>query len=177
MDERIITNPCRQIISLTLNNIQIPIDILESILCATPSLLYLDLTSQTITFEFLQHLCRWENFIPIKLPLLRQFDFSFFCFNFDSKEIESLVSSFRTPFWLQEKHWFITCEYKNAYRKPELGLFSSSRAPNGFPFGNDFYTISSSTSTTMDDDEGQTNSVWRVRVNLGILMEERAHKI
>jgi len=56
----------------------------------------------------------WEQFIQSSLPLLKTFQF---CFPFTyyrrvSNFVEQAVTSFSTPFYLQEKHWFIRCVTK-----------------------------------------------------------------
>ncbi len=53
----------------------------------------------------------WEQFIQSSLPLLKNFQF---CFPFRyyrraSNAVKQAVTSFTTPFYLQEKHWFIRC--------------------------------------------------------------------
>ncbi|CAF5161101.1 unnamed protein product, partial [Rotaria magnacalcarata] len=49
---------------------------------------------------------RWENFIETKSPLLKQFDFSLTRLALENEDcftVESLIASFRTPFWLETK--------------------------------------------------------------------------
>lgn len=54
----------------------------------------------------------WEKTITSSMPLLKKFDF---CFKFwkdlnASSDINRVVSKFATPFYLEEKHWFIQCD-------------------------------------------------------------------
>jgi len=58
---------------------------------------------------------RWEQFIQTNLPLLEKFKF---VFNEDRTnqdnnppDIELIIASFQTPFWVQFKKWFVNCEY------------------------------------------------------------------
>ncbi|CAF3971172.1 unnamed protein product [Rotaria sp. Silwood1] len=58
---------------------------------------------------------RWENFIQTKLPLLNQFEFCLTRLaltNQDCTTMESLIAPFRTPFWLQIKHWVVKYDYE-----------------------------------------------------------------
>jgi hypothetical protein len=53
--------------------------------------------------------------IKRKLPLLREFKLLLtYNYSFSHKKqsisIKSLIAPFRTPFWLEEKRWFVTCE-------------------------------------------------------------------
>ena len=53
---------------------------------------------------------RWEQFIPLNLPHLQRFEFFFKIKLSDlpaSVDAKSIVSSFRSPFWLEEKKWIV----------------------------------------------------------------------
>ena len=98
-----------QLTSLTLNKVTTKINDLESCLSLTPALTYLKLVG-TGNFSDGQ---RWENFIELHLPRLEKFEFYFTETSNTQKnleEIKILVTKFQTPFWLQHKKWFITCE-------------------------------------------------------------------
>ncbi|CAF1387673.1 unnamed protein product, partial [Adineta steineri] len=50
---------------------------------------------------------RWKEFIQMKLPLLSTFQFWFLNsrdFNSNSGTVESLIASFQTPFWIENKN-------------------------------------------------------------------------
>ncbi|CAM2701464.1 unnamed protein product [Rotaria socialis] len=51
----------------------------------------------------------WEELIVSSLPLLKTFQFFFpFCqYRYLSSDINQILASFSTPFYLSEKHWFI----------------------------------------------------------------------
>ncbi|CAF3919637.1 unnamed protein product [Rotaria sordida] len=54
---------------------------------------------------------RWENFIQEYLPQLKIF--KFFFTRWDRHiNIEVVIASFMTNFWLIEKKWFVTCDHK-----------------------------------------------------------------
>jgi hypothetical protein len=66
---------------------------------------------------------RWEHFIRTKLPLLNQFDILLSCHhnkNSDIISLESVILPFQTPFWLEEKSWFVTCDYVIGYSRTRL---------------------------------------------------------
>jgi hypothetical protein len=83
----------------------------------TPSLTHLKLVG---TGNFLNG-NRWEKFIQKKLCILNQFEF-FFKEARDlqpkSSDMESIIASFQTNFWLEKKKWFIIAEYNVEF--PEL---------------------------------------------------------
>ena len=55
-----------------------------------------------------------RHFILTSLPLLNDFEF-FFAYcpveKCNPVSLQSLIDSFRTSFWLEEKQWFVTCDY------------------------------------------------------------------
>jgi hypothetical protein len=54
----------------------------------------------------------WEKLINSSMPLLKKFEFCFkFWRDFSlSTDINRIVSTFSTPFYLEEKSWFIQCD-------------------------------------------------------------------
>ncbi len=105
--------PCfRQLSSLTIKDLRISIVELESLLFLTPSLVYLKIIGDNMMIIDGK---RWEEFITLNLCQLNKFEFYFN--NWESttsrlhEKIESIFSSFQTPFWIEGKKWFITCEY------------------------------------------------------------------
>lgn len=98
-----------QITSLTLENSDTSIDDLELFLSLTPSLVYFKLVGQCLFNGQ-----RWEEFIQINLPHLNQFEF--FVDSMQSYEqirgnLETIIQSFQSPFWIEHKKWFVGCEY------------------------------------------------------------------
>jgi hypothetical protein len=124
-DKNILTNlskPFPSIVSLTIENLNSEIDRLELFLSLTPSLTYLKLIGKG---NFLDG-NRWEQFIQTNLSLLNKFEL--FVqerrdVTFGRLTIESIISSYRTSFWLEHKKWFVNCEIDK--KEPNLiKLFS-----------------------------------------------------
>jgi hypothetical protein len=91
------------------------IDDLEYFLSLMPSLIHLKL----IGFGHFMDGNRWEQFIQTNLPCLNQFElFVEKKQNEDTPvDIKSILTSFQTPFWLEHKKWFFTCEYVELWSK------------------------------------------------------------
>ena len=102
-----------QLTSLTLNDLQMTMDKLELLLCFLPSLVRLDLSSSGKPFEFVQRLSRWEAFLRSRLPRLRHLELCLFCYCCDWENFDALIDAFRTPFWLIERRWFVTCQFRD----------------------------------------------------------------
>jgi hypothetical protein len=87
---------------LTIKNLNTNINNVEQLLLLTPALVYLKLIG---TGNFLDG-NRWEQFIQKNLSLLNKFDFLFdeiLDGEEDFPDIESIITSFRTTFWLENK--------------------------------------------------------------------------
>jgi hypothetical protein len=57
---------------------------------------------------------RWEQFIEINLPQLVKFEFFFEKWNVitqSSADLELMIASFQTPFWIDHKKWFVLGEF------------------------------------------------------------------
>ncbi|UJR18653.1 hypothetical protein I4U23_005561 [Adineta vaga] len=99
-----------QLRSLTIKDLVVKIDKMESLLLLTPSLVYLKLIGGN---EMLDGK-RWEQFIQINLVQLEKFEFYFnekFLIKTALTDVESIISLFQTPFWMEYKKWFVSCEY------------------------------------------------------------------
>ena len=94
-----------QLVSLTMRELFLSMDKIESFLGLMPSLVHLRLegSADDATFDG----SRWETLIRTKLPLLSQFEFCFRSQNY--RVVELSGTQFRTPFWLNEKHWPVSC--------------------------------------------------------------------
>jgi hypothetical protein len=102
-----------QLTSLTLNGCLLSTDKVYLLLSLTPSLVSLEIISQRSELDSIFDGHLWQQFIQTKLLLLRKFKF-FFAYNTNTvghNSFASIITSFRTPFWLNDKHWFVTCEY------------------------------------------------------------------
>lgn len=90
--------------------------------------LYANLTYGTIPNGSL-----WENLIVAHLPLLTTFQF---CFPFKSyrttlADLDEIIDSYSTPFYLIEKRWFIRCDRNVDTYNTNAGIFYS--LPYTFP--------------------------------------------
>ncbi|CAF0951201.1 unnamed protein product [Adineta steineri] len=128
-DENFPLNTYTQLNSLTINDMQMTMDKLEFFLSFLPSLTHFDLTSSGKPFEFVQRLSRWEEFIRYRLPRLNQFEFCIFCYCTDWENFDKVIAAFRTPFWLEEKHWFVTCQFRDDWTS-SFTIFTSPKLSN-----------------------------------------------
>ncbi len=102
-----------QLVSLTIGDCQLPLRDLEFLLSLTPSLICLKLVSSRSVFDSIFDGSYWEHFIQNKLLLLKKFEFFFTCNVNESNGIthfDSLILPFQTSFWLNNKHWLVTCD-------------------------------------------------------------------
>lgn len=110
--------------SLTMNFYSSNMNTIRLILSFTQSLTYLKLIGQPMTCALTWDGYWWANFIQNNLPKLQFFEF-FFDKRIDYTEstnaIESIMTSFRTSFWLERK-WHVACDYYKDTR--ELKLYS-----------------------------------------------------
>jgi hypothetical protein len=100
----------KELRSLTLAEMRITIDQLEALLLCTPALVHLKMIVQINRLDGK----RWENFIPSNLPMLERFDIYFYGNETSGSiiaHIESVITSFKSPFWLEHKHWPVNCDY------------------------------------------------------------------
>ncbi|CAF0993115.1 unnamed protein product [Adineta steineri] len=61
---------------------------------------------------------QWEQIISLSCPLLKNFKFVFqFPYqSYISNQIEQIIASFSTPFYINEKKWFVRCDIWTRYR-------------------------------------------------------------
>ncbi|CAM4917353.1 unnamed protein product [Rotaria socialis] len=112
-DEVIFTS-YSQLLSLTINDCHLSMSDIEFLVAQTPSLMYLKICSRWRAFDSAFDGFSWEQFIKINISSLAKFVFFFSCSLHNNDimgNIDSLIDLFRTPFWLNEKRWFITCDY------------------------------------------------------------------
>jgi hypothetical protein len=98
--------PMRQLTSLFIENVSINMSKIESILLNTPLLTHFRLTGDIDKIDY-----QWEKLIQTKLPLLLHFEFFFRTKiegNHENVTTDILIAPFRTSFWLEIKHWFVT---------------------------------------------------------------------
>ncbi|CAF2138775.1 unnamed protein product [Rotaria magnacalcarata] len=100
--------------SLTINDCHLSVNDIEFLLAQTPSLVYLKLGSRREVFDSIFDGSSWEKFIIANISSLKKFEFLFSYTlknNNAMPNINSHIDSFRTPFWLNEKRWFVICDY------------------------------------------------------------------
>ncbi|CAF4720348.1 unnamed protein product [Rotaria sp. Silwood1] len=105
------TTTFTQLNSLSFENLSTKIELLESLLLLIPSLNHFKLIGNGNFFDG----NRWEQFIQMNLPFLNKFEFYVEQtreVDYNRADVESIITSFQTPFWLEYKKWFVTCEYK-----------------------------------------------------------------
>jgi hypothetical protein len=162
IDGIILSNSYRQLTTLTLNDIRMTMDKLEFLLTLVPSLIHLDLASSGRPFEFARRLSQWEEFIQLKLPRLRQLEFCIFCFCSNWDNFESLIVSFRTPFWLKEKCWFVTCQFRDDWTS-SFTVFTSPNSSNiSYQDNNNFDKVVSYHTTANDNHKIEINMIENV---------------
>lgn len=160
--------PYQQLNSFTFSDIQMAIDELESLLSLFPSLVYLKLQMQLpCSIVFLQRFCQWEHFISEKLPLLKKFHFYIYssCYRYQYVSIESILTSFCTSFWLEQKQWFITGRYTEDNLSPTITIYSSKQSSEYFPDSSNYAAISYSTTTIRNGNLTNKNNQWTARFN------------
>jgi hypothetical protein len=106
-------NSDSKLTSLTLNRWRLSIDKLKLILPLTPSLFHLKVIVEESRFRDMLDGDCWKEFIQNKLLFLKKFEFSF---SYDSDRdtydsLNSIITPFRTPFWLKDKHWIVICDF------------------------------------------------------------------
>ncbi|UJR07083.1 hypothetical protein I4U23_011371 [Adineta vaga] len=103
-----------QLTSVTFNDLNLTNNELELFLLSTPSLIYL----KVIGDKFLIDGNRWEQFIEINLSQLDRFEF-FMNVPVVQKQthadLDAIIQSFQSPFWIQHKKWFVVCEFTMSY--------------------------------------------------------------
>jgi hypothetical protein len=169
----VVSKPNFQLASLTLRNASMSIDQLELLLSQTPSLVHLDLKiNRQVSFNFIRRFSQWETFLRQKLRLLAKFKFFIGICEYQFKAIESILTAFRTPFWLEDKRWFITCQLiANNDSNAGLILYTSEETLNEFPFNVRESILSYFTFTTRDDNASNMSSKWYARSNLTRMVE------
>jgi hypothetical protein len=111
-----------QITSLTFKRLTISIDGLELILSSMPSLSHFKLIGHCDCLDG----DRWEHFIEAKLPVLKKFGFYISICQTHVRtpaDNELIMASYRTPFWLEKKKWFVICKCR-ANQPVHICLFS-----------------------------------------------------
>ena len=142
-----------QLKSLIIEVLYLSINELESFLLLTPSLSYLKLIGTIETFDGK----RWEDFIKLNLPHLDQFQFDVRC-----SHIQWKIKSFRSPFWVEHKKWFVQCQWDPA-KSSDYELYSIPKCKSSFEI--DFDSKKEMIST--GDQTFQTTNIDQIILRLG----------
>ena len=100
--------------SLTISDCQLSTEDLQMVLQLTPSLLHLKLISFRPKFSSIFDGSYWEQFLQRELPQLHKFEFVLAYVPPHSNDYPSqmsIIAPFRSSFWLDNKQWFVTCDY------------------------------------------------------------------
>ncbi|CAF1461044.1 unnamed protein product [Adineta ricciae] len=102
-----------QIRSLTLAEFMEDIEILELVLAMVPSLNHLTIIGPYSNLNLDGH--RWQHLLEINLPQLKKFQFFLRPIYVNKRtldELETFNATFQTPFWIEQKQWFVIAEYR-----------------------------------------------------------------
>lgn len=157
-----------QLISLTFEDSELNMKEFQKLLSLTPSLEHLHIIGGTDLFNGLS----WEQFIQKSLIRLEKFDFAF-CGNAeltseDTINVESLINSFRTPFWIEKKRWFVIYYYFKG--SSNYSLYSLPICKSRVKFYPNQDKISCSTYPNFSYDPSMTDNVQEMQLNLTNLM-------
>ncbi|CAF3711202.1 unnamed protein product [Rotaria sordida] len=175
IDEYIITlsDPIlyEQLTSLILTDSRMMMNELTSVLSLTPSLNYLKIISLPDSFNTISDGSQWEQFISTNLPLLHKFEFFFtnmYNVYYESRDVQLLVSRFQTRFWLEEKHWYVVCDYIDYLN--QTMLYTIPLCSTDFTYECQANKISYSSLLTMETDTKITENVRAINLTLTKLM-------
>jgi hypothetical protein len=156
-----------QLTSLTLIDSRMSMFGLTSTLSLTPSLIYLKIICSPDSFDTIADGFCWEQFLRANLPLLHKFEFFFtniYNVYYKPRDIELLISRFQTPFWLEEKHWFVICDYINYLN--QVMLYTTPLCTTDFTYECQANKISYSTLIPIDTDAILTDNVQTINLTL-----------
>ena len=166
------------LISLAIKETNRSISQLHHLLSLTPSLRSLQLVNSSSTGHCLIHGGKWEEFLREKFSQLTQFDFLFYRRSLKTftshAEIDSVLGSFRSVFWLEEKRWFVTYDYVKQIHQTRF--YSIPYPITAFEYHLHAENISFSTSVGTDLQSILMDRVHRLSIDLmRIQMQEIPH--
>ncbi|CAF1091963.1 unnamed protein product [Adineta ricciae] len=120
---------CPQLTSLHITDAYLSWKSLRHLLSSTPSLVDLKVISCVRYFDAESESFSWEELIQTRLPSLTHFHFFFRydiqMFSNNYMSLHSIIKQFRSPFWLEDKQWFVTCDFVlNALSSSEIILYT-----------------------------------------------------
>ena len=118
----------RKLMSLSIGDTSSSMADLRELLSLTPSLVVFRLRSHRSELDSVIDGSDWAHLIQTHLLGLRSFHF-YFTYHLrqenNAKDLELIIDPFRTPFWLHEKKWIVTCDY--ILRDKVINLFTAPR--------------------------------------------------
>lgn len=151
----------KQLTSLTLAEMRITIDQLEALLSCTPALVHLKMIIQINQLDGK----RWENFVQNNLPMLEKFEFFFY----ENKtvgsiltDVKSIITSFQSPFWVEHKHWCVSCDYVTD--DSTMNVYTTPVCRSAVKYAPSAKRVSHS--DTMDNDSSMNDNVDRVAISM-----------
>lgn len=175
IDEDVSTLPFsivyEQLTSLILTDSRMSMAELISILSLTPLLTYLKIIGLPDSFDTIADGFRWKQFIHDNLPLLNKFEFFFtnmYNVYYSPGDVQLLISRFQTPFWLEEKNWFVTCDYIDYLN--QVMLYTIPLCSTDFTYECEANKISCSTLTAIYPDAVIMDNVCTINLTLTKLM-------
>ncbi|CAF4749691.1 unnamed protein product [Rotaria socialis] len=102
-----------QLTCLIITDCSVPIEYLRSLILETPKLRHLKLCYRKEIFKSVVDIYDWEKFIRTELNFLDTCDFLVY-YKIppnDKTNLQLILAPFLESFWVNEKRWFIGCEY------------------------------------------------------------------
>ena len=103
---------CSSLKSLTITEFSLLAQQVESLFSLTPALVRLKLTN--LKYRKLDYAfdgSYWEDFIRMNLSSLKKFEIYFRTSSEEINDFARLITSFRNPFWVEEKRWLVACAF------------------------------------------------------------------
>lgn len=148
---------------------------LELLFSCMPSVRRLKLHGRHESVNFLFDGSYWKQMISRCLPQLQEFKFDFITRSFnENDEIESIIDSFRTSFWLEEKCWFVSCTFRGYFPKARIILRSPPIVITDIDYSEKGFTFSLFNTPPSMNDRVVINSVRRVKLNLASMLYSAA---
>ncbi|CAF1200139.1 unnamed protein product [Rotaria sp. Silwood1] len=165
----------RQLTSLTFEDCDLKMTIIESLLSLTPSLIHLIIIGNS---DDLFDGARWEKFIQTKLLDLNKFQFAFqsnMNISHDPTGLESLLMPFQTPFWLETKQWLVTalCIQSSQF----INLYTTQDCVSKINFHAQANKIIRSTAPTIIEDKLTMDNVREISLDLMEMQVDMIEKV
>ncbi|CAF1446500.1 unnamed protein product [Rotaria sordida] len=116
---------------------------------------------------------RLENLIETKLPLLKKFDFwfsNYAQYNSDEITVETVIATFRTLFWLEDKHWIVKCDSEYKENLEVFYLYSIPNCRDDFDYSHQQIKIQCSALNTTDNNTIVTVNANQLSIDLNEMM-------